>query len=53
LSVPVEYGGLTRERFDLPSAEYDAVLSTWALNAAPKLESICPFAMVVIEQMFV
>src|SRR5438067_11692973 len=34
-SVPVEYGGLTGERLDLPSGEFDAVLSTWTLCTIP------------------
>ena len=37
-SVPVEYGGLTGEHLDLPSAEFDAVLSTWTLCTIPNLE---------------
>jgi len=36
-SVPVEYGGLTGERLDLPSGEFDAVLSTWTLCTIPNL----------------
>jgi len=39
-SVPVEYGGLTGERLDLPSAEFDAVLSTWTLCTIPRLEGV-------------
>jgi len=35
--VPVEYGGLTGERLDLPSGEFDAVLSTWTLCTIPNL----------------
>ena len=35
--VPVEYGGLTGERLDLPDAEFDAALSTWTLCTIPKL----------------
>ena len=38
-SVPVEYGGLTGERLDLPSAEFDAALSTWTLCTIPDLEA--------------
>jgi ubiquinone/menaquinone biosynthesis C-methylase UbiE len=38
-SVPIEYGGLTGERLDLPSAEFDAVLSTWTLCTIPNLEA--------------
>src|SRR5712691_9725836 len=38
-SVPVEYGGLTGEQLDLPSAEFDAVLSTWTLCTIPNLEA--------------
>ena len=38
-SVPVEYGGLTGERLDLPSGEFDAVLSTWTLCTIPNLEA--------------
>src|SRR6266576_2862391 len=34
-SVPVENGGLTGERLDLPSAVFDAVLSTWTLCTVP------------------
>ena len=33
--VPVEFGGLTGERLDLPSGEFDAVLSTWTLCTIP------------------
>jgi ubiquinone/menaquinone biosynthesis C-methylase UbiE len=35
--VPVEYGGLTGEHLDLPSHEFDAVLSTWTLCTIPNL----------------
>lgn len=35
--VPVELGGLTGERLDLPSEEFDAVLSTWTLCTIPDL----------------
>ena len=38
-SVPVEYGGLTGERLDLPSDEFDAVLSTWTLCTIPNLDA--------------
>jgi ubiquinone/menaquinone biosynthesis C-methylase UbiE len=38
-SVPVEYGGLTGEQLDLPSAEFDAVLSTWTLCTIQNLEA--------------
>src|SRR5438046_4875034 len=38
-AVPVEYGGLTGEHLDLPSAEFDAVLSTWTLCTIPNLEA--------------
>ncbi|MBF6558344.1 MAG: class I SAM-dependent methyltransferase [Acidimicrobiales bacterium] len=36
-SVPVELAGLTGERLDLPSDEFDAVLSTWTLCTIPDL----------------
>ena len=36
-SVPVEYGGLTGEHLDLPSGEFDAVLSTWTLCTIPNM----------------
>jgi len=36
-SVPVQMAGLTSERLDLPSAEFDAVLSTWTLCTIPDL----------------
>jgi ubiquinone/menaquinone biosynthesis C-methylase UbiE len=36
-SVPVEYGGLTGEHLDLPTGEFDAVLSTWTLCTIPNL----------------
>jgi len=35
--VPVELGGLTGERLDLPSEQIDAVLSTWTLCTIPDL----------------
>jgi len=38
-SVAVEYGGLTGEKLDLPSDEFDAVLSTWTLCTIPNLDS--------------
>jgi ubiquinone/menaquinone biosynthesis C-methylase UbiE len=38
-STPVEYGGLTGEKLDLPSAEFDAALSTWTLCTIPNLEA--------------
>jgi ubiquinone/menaquinone biosynthesis C-methylase UbiE len=38
-SVPIEYGGLTGEQLDLPSAVFDAVLSTWTLCTIPNLEA--------------
>jgi ubiquinone/menaquinone biosynthesis C-methylase UbiE len=38
-STPVEYGGLTGEHLDLPSAEFDAALSTWTLCTIPNLEA--------------
>jgi ubiquinone/menaquinone biosynthesis C-methylase UbiE len=38
-SVPVEYGGLTGERLDLPSGEFDAVLSTWTLCTIPDMDA--------------
>src|SRR5207245_9917707 len=38
-SVTVEYGGLTGEHLDLPSAEFDAALSTWTLCTIPNLEA--------------
>src|SRR5262245_23154654 len=34
-AVPVEFGGLTGGRLDLPSGEFDAVLSTWTLCTIP------------------
>ena len=37
--VAVEYGGLTGEHLDLPSAEFDAVLSTWTLCTITNLEA--------------
>jgi ubiquinone/menaquinone biosynthesis C-methylase UbiE len=38
-SAPVEYGGLTGERLDLPSGDFDAVLSTWTLCTIPDLDA--------------
>jgi ubiquinone/menaquinone biosynthesis C-methylase UbiE len=38
-STPVEYGGLTGEHLDLPSGEFDAVLSTWTLCTIPNLDA--------------
>src|SRR5437660_6502181 len=38
-SVPVENGGLTGERLDLPSAAFDAVLSTGTLCTIPNMEA--------------
>lgn len=38
-SVPVENGGLTGEHLDLPSSEFDAVLSTWTLCTIPNLDA--------------
>jgi ubiquinone/menaquinone biosynthesis C-methylase UbiE len=38
-SVPVENGGLTGEHLDLPSGEFDAVLSTWTLCTIPNLDA--------------
>src|SRR5438477_2438289 len=38
-NVPIEYGGLTGERLDLPSGEFDAVLSTWTLCTIPNLDA--------------
>jgi ubiquinone/menaquinone biosynthesis C-methylase UbiE len=38
-STPVEFGGLTGERLDLPSDEFDAVLMTWTLCTIPDAES--------------
>src|SRR5438270_6134315 len=35
--VPVEFGGLTGEHLDLPSGEFDAVLSTWTMCTIPNL----------------
>jgi SAM-dependent methyltransferase len=38
-SVPVEQAGLTGERLELPSGEFDAVLSTWTMCTIPDLDS--------------
>jgi ubiquinone/menaquinone biosynthesis C-methylase UbiE len=38
-SIPVEYGGLTGEHLDLPSGEFDAVLSTWTLCTIPNVDA--------------
>jgi ubiquinone/menaquinone biosynthesis C-methylase UbiE len=38
-AVPVEYGGLTGEHLDLPSGEFDAVLSTWTLCTIPNWQA--------------
>ena len=38
-SVPIENGGLTGERLDLPSGQFDAVLSTWTLCTIPNMEA--------------
>jgi len=38
-SVPVEYGGLTGEKLDLPSVKFDAALSTWTLCTIPNLDA--------------
>jgi ubiquinone/menaquinone biosynthesis C-methylase UbiE len=35
----VEYGGLTGERLDAPTGEFDAVLSTWTLCTIPNVEA--------------
>jgi SAM-dependent methyltransferase len=35
--VPVEQAGLTGEHLDLPSEEFDAVLSTWTLCTIPNV----------------
>ena len=37
--TPVELAGLTGERLDLPSVEFDAVLSTWTLCTIPDLSA--------------
>jgi len=38
-SVAVEYGGLTGEQLDVPSAAFDSVLSTWTLCTIPNLDA--------------
>jgi ubiquinone/menaquinone biosynthesis C-methylase UbiE len=38
-ATPIEYGGLTGEHLDLPSDEFDAVLSTWTLCTIPNLDA--------------
>src|SRR5262249_49267164 len=38
-AVSVEQGGLTGERLDLPSDEFDAVLSTWTLCTIPNIDA--------------
>src|SRR4051794_39472974 len=37
--APIEYGGLTGEHLDLPSDEFDAVLSTWTLCTIPNVDA--------------
>lgn len=37
--VPIDHGGLTGERLDLPDGELDAALSTWTLCTIPDLAS--------------
>ena len=37
--VPVEIAGLTGEKLDLPSEDYDGVLSTWTLCTIPDWEA--------------
>lgn len=39
-NVPVELAGLTGERLDLPSGEFDGVLSTWTLCTIPNLSAV-------------
>jgi len=36
--IPVEYGGLTGERLNLPSSTFDAALSTWTMCTIPDLQ---------------
>lgn len=38
-SAPVQPAGLTGERLDLPSGEFDAVLSTWTMCTIPNLNA--------------
>jgi ubiquinone/menaquinone biosynthesis C-methylase UbiE len=38
-TVPVDFGGLTGEQLDLPTGEFDAVLSTWTLCTIPDLDA--------------
>lgn len=38
-SAKVELAGLTGERLDLPSEEFDAVLSTWTLCTIPDMDA--------------
>jgi ubiquinone/menaquinone biosynthesis C-methylase UbiE len=38
-AVTVQYGGLTGERLDLPSDEFDALLSTWTLCTIPNVDA--------------
>jgi ubiquinone/menaquinone biosynthesis C-methylase UbiE len=38
-TVPIDFGGLTGERLDLPTREFDAVLSTWTLCTIPDLNA--------------
>lgn len=38
-STPVELAGVTGEHLDLPSEEFDAVLSTWTLCTIPDMDS--------------
>ena len=38
-SVPIEHGGLTGEHLDLPTGEFDAVLSTWTLCTIPDMDA--------------
>jgi ubiquinone/menaquinone biosynthesis C-methylase UbiE len=37
--VPIEMGGLDGQRLDLPSEQFDAVLSTWTLCTIPDLDT--------------
>src|SRR5262245_13083337 len=38
-SAPVEHGGLTGERLDLPDGEFDSALSTWTMCTIPNLQA--------------